>query len=518
MIDRDAPSRRGEPADEDAPPRAPADRGRGLWDALAGLRTPWALTALVAILVGALILRAWDLGQVDERAGEVLTEERARGSWGDAIRSMAEPRNQGPLYYLMLRALPGGDVTALRIPSVVLGVLAVGLLVVFVAAVFRDRGLALWSGLLLAVSPLHVLLSRLARPYGLLVVLSLLVTATFLALLSGRRGAWWWGAFVALSALAYLTHFTALVLVVAQALVLLVRRTRRPFWLRWTGAQALALAPLAAWVAYALGQAREPSEGSIPGPTLATVPRAVWNILVGAGIDTGAWMAPAIVLGTVGLAAGVVWGIRRRDAGAVTLVALAAAASIPTFIAVLTITTKYSDRYLAVALPAFLILMAAGWTRTGLARVGVVALAVIVASSAIVSARSTFDDREPGEDWSGAARVVGAGAGAGDLVVFQRSTTRRAFEDASPTGGDPPFEVIELDSAEETIAAERRADEAWVVYRNPIEDFHTGAYRDFTPLEPGLSEMSDWLIERRARIIDEQVLEGMRIFRLAPPG
>ncbi len=517
MIDRDAPGRTSGPAVEGAA-AVPGRRGPGRWDALAALRAPWALVALGAILVGALVLRAWDLGQVDERAGEVLTEERARGPWGDAIRSMAEPRNQGPLYYLMLRVLPGDDVTALRIPSVVLGVLAVGLLVAFVAVVFRDRGLALWSGLLLAVSPLHVLLSRLARPYGLLVVLSLLVTAAFLALVSGRRGTWWWGGFVALSALAYLTHFTALVLPVAQALVLLVRRPGRPLWWRWSAAQALALAPLAAWVAYALGQTREPSEGSIPGPTLATVPRAVWNLLVGAGIDTGAWMTPAIVLATVGLAGGVVWGIRRRDVGAVTMLALVAAASIPTFVAVLTITTKYSDRYLAVALPAFMILVAAGWTRTGFARVGVVALAVIVASAAVVSARSTFDDREPGEDWSGAARVVGAEAGAGDLVVFQRSTTRRAFEDASPSGADPPFEVVELDATADTTADERRAEDVWVVYRNPIEDFHTGAYRDFTPLEPGLSEMSDWLIARRERIVDERVLEGMRIFRLRPEG
>jgi 4-amino-4-deoxy-L-arabinose transferase-like glycosyltransferase len=446
----------------------------------------------------------------------VLTAERARLPWDEAVRSMAEPRNQGPAYYLLLRIAPGEDVVDLRIPSVVLGIVAVAFLMWLVATLFRDRGLALWSGALLAVSPLHVLLSRLARPYALLVVLSLAAIAVFVALLEGRGGRARWTTLTVVSAVAYMTHFTALVLGVGQAIAMLARRSPAALWRRWALSQALALLPLVLWVVYALGQDREPSEGSIPGPTLATIPRAVWNLLVGAGIDTGAWTLPGALVATAGLVLGAVWVARSGGDPGWTLLGIALAASVPTFVAVLTVTTKYSDRYLAVALPAFLVLTALGWRRLVPARIGVIALCVVLVTAAVVSARSTFDGREPGEDWSGAAALLVREAGPGDLVVFQRSTTRRAFEDALPEGANPGFTVLELDSVTDTAAAEDRADDVWVVYRNPIEDFHTGAYRDFEPLEPGLSEMSDWLVARRERIVEERVLEGMHVLRLSP--
>lgn len=485
--------------------------------ALAALAAPWALLALGAILLVAIALRAWDLGLVDERAGEELTEERARAPWDDAIRSMAEPRNQGPLYFLMLRALPGSSIADLRAPSVVLGVLAVAMLVALVMLLFRDRALALWSGALLAVSPLHVLLSRLARPYGLLVVLSMAVMWLFVGVVRGRGRAWWVG-LTCVSALAYLTHFTALVLPVAEGIVLLAMRTRdRGVIARWIGSQAIAVLPLLAWVGYAVTTPRDPSEGSIPGPTLATIPRAVWNVLVGAGIDTGWWMAPAIALACIGLLAGGIWSASREDVARATMLAVALAASVPTFVAVLTVTTKYSDRYLAVALPAFLILVAAGWLRTRLRAAGAIALAVIVVSSGIVAVGTTFGGREPGEDWSGAADVLVAEAGPDDLVIFQRWTTRAALEDALPDRATPDWTSIELDEQPTTGQAERDAKRIWVVYRDPIENFHTGAYDDFEPLEPGLSEMSDWLVARRGRIVEERMLEGMRILELEPP-
>jgi hypothetical protein len=480
------------------------------------LATPWALVACAAIMAVATALRVWDLGLVDERAGEVLTAERARLPWDEAVRSMAEPRNQGPAYYLLLRIAPGQDVVDLRIPSVVLGLVAVAFLIGLVATLFQDRALALWSGALLAVSPLHVLLSRLARPYALLVVLALVVIALFVGLLEGRGGRARWVGLTVVSAVAYMTHFTALVLGVGQAIAMLARRAPAPFWRRWALSQGVALVPLALWVWYAVGQDREPSEGSIPGPTLATIPRAVWNLLVGAGIDTGAWTLPAALVASAGLALGAVRVVRFGGDPGWTLLGIALAASVPTFIAVLTVTTKYSDRYLAVALPGLLVLTALGWTRLAPARIGAVALCLVLVTAAVVSARSTFDGREPGEDWSGAAELLAREAGPGDLVVFQRSTTRRAFGDALPEGADPGWTVLELDSAGDTTAAEGRAEDVWVVYRNPIEDFHTGAYRDFEPLEPGLSEMSDWLIARRERIREERVLEGMHVLRLSP--
>ena len=71
-----------------------------------------------------------------------------------------------------------------------------------------------------------------------------------------------------------------------------------------------------------------------------------------------------------------------------------------------------------------------------------------------------------------------------------------------------------MDEVPGTEEAERNADRIFVVYRNPIEDFHTGGYRGFDPFTPGLAQMSDWLIERRERIEGEDEFVGVRVFKM----
>ncbi len=494
--------------------RAPDER-RSMRESLAALASPWSLVVIaVSIAVGAL-LRGWNLDGLDQRAGEVLTEERARAPLGTAIESIAMPRNQAPLYFLMLRVVPGG-VLEFRLANVVLGVIAIALVFVAIAIVLRSPTIALWSGALFAVSPMAVLLSRIARPYPLLLVLGLAAVIAFFVLLRGHRTRVLWVAFTVLSALAFLTHYSALALILAQAVAIAFRRPLdRAFARAWAISQAVAAVPVVAWAVYTLTAPRESGVGTdVPGPELLTLPRTIGNLALGTAIEWTWWVVPGTVAAAVGLAAGAVWAARRRSSSSEFLLTILLATFLPLITVALLVTPKYSDRYIAIALPALLAILAAGWIRTRLAPVATAGLALVLVTATAVIGVAVLDEDEPRTEWSGAAGVVVEEAGPNDLVVFQRWTTREAFLDAVPEGSELAAPTVVLDEVSGTEDAERAADRVFVVYRNPIEDFHTGGYRAFDPFTPGLAQMSDWLIERRERIEGEDEFVGIRVFQI----
>jgi 4-amino-4-deoxy-L-arabinose transferase-like glycosyltransferase len=135
-----------------------------------------------------------------------------------------------PLHYLVVWMLGGGaaDEWWLRLPSCVAGVATV----VALASLGRTllgpaTGLA--AGLALGLSPFHVELSQLARPYALFLLLTVLsLTALLRAVERHRARDWLW--FSALVSLNLYTHYLAaqvLALEAAMAVVLLARARGR---------------------------------------------------------------------------------------------------------------------------------------------------------------------------------------------------------------------------------------------------------------------------------------------------
>lgn len=136
-----------------------------------------------------------------------------------------------PLYSLGLFAwteLAGGSLFSLRIPSVVLGVLAV--LLLFRVASARDGS---WVGCaaaaLLTFHGHHVFWSQLARMYALLGVTSLLSTGSLLALQRDNRPLHRW-TYVLSTALLFGTHLYAWPLVFAQMVWCLIESLRGRHW------------------------------------------------------------------------------------------------------------------------------------------------------------------------------------------------------------------------------------------------------------------------------------------------
>jgi hypothetical protein len=121
---------------------------------------------LAGVITVALVLRFWRLGDWNFQATEIFT---LRDSLHPSLRN---PRPLGYLlnYYVVGPFLPL-DEFGLRLLSAIFGVLAIPGFYLVARRVIGTRA-ALWGALLLAVSPLHILYSQLARYWSLVFLLS----------------------------------------------------------------------------------------------------------------------------------------------------------------------------------------------------------------------------------------------------------------------------------------------------------------------------------------------------------
>jgi mannosyltransferase len=148
------------------------------------------------------------------------------------LRSVVHTENTPPLWYVLAwadsRVLGTGEV-ALRLPSALAGIATVPV----AWAIGRELGgpsarrAAIVCAALVAVNPLFVWYSQEARAYGLFVLMAALAMLSFLRVLRepSRRRMW---AFALTGALALLTHYFAVFLLIPMVLWLVWdRRTRR---------------------------------------------------------------------------------------------------------------------------------------------------------------------------------------------------------------------------------------------------------------------------------------------------
>lgn len=167
-----------------------------------------------------------------------------------------------PLYYALLGGwsqLLGLAPVALRLFSVVAGVVAIPLIYVAGRALAGRRAGLLAAGLL-AINPLHIFYSQEVRMYGLVVVwsiLAVLAAARWLGIgeTGHRRSRGWLAVYVAAVTLALYTQYYAGLLAAGLALAGLLALWRRGAGRRavliWLGAQIVALLLYLPWLLYA---------------------------------------------------------------------------------------------------------------------------------------------------------------------------------------------------------------------------------------------------------------------------
>ncbi len=435
--------------------------------------------AVGGITLLAALLRAWGLGRQSLWFDEAFTVWVARQPWGDVLNILVNDGVHPPLFYslekLTLALGQSGEIMA-RLPAMVFGVLSVPLLALLARSWSGER-VALWAALLYALAPFHVWYSQEARMYSLLALLTLLSI--------GAYWAWWrrprlltHGAFILTHSLAYLTHYFALWVSVIELLHLTLHRRRG--WSRlktWGFWQLLASLPLMYWL-YLLQQRPERffGIGWIPRPSFGDIPLTLLNLTV------GYWQAPPLLAGGLTLlfilAMLLALRARRRDQEALTLIAFWG--FIPLLLTlVISLVLPFHvfmDRYLIMAQPPLLLLMAKGLAYRPSPRKRSLAawplllaipflLVMTVTDNAILNGQQMFK-----ENWRDVAAYLNRESAADEVVLLRHATMAIPFQ-IYPLAA--PVRIWEWNreryAFDELVAGYRGV---WVVYWNAVGHSH----------------------------------------------
>jgi Dolichyl-phosphate-mannose-protein mannosyltransferase len=189
------------------------------------------MTVLIILMIVGGALRVHRLGYQSLWNDEIVSWISAQGTPWHIITQRDENSNIPPLYYLVAGAslpLRGriGVEAALRAPSVLVGVLSIPLLFLVVRT-WLDERVALLSAAAMTVSPFHVWYSQEARPYALLLFLSLVALSCLQQALA-QPGRWEWKAATALATAATFYCHTVGVAFMAFVVVYVALATRDP--------------------------------------------------------------------------------------------------------------------------------------------------------------------------------------------------------------------------------------------------------------------------------------------------
>jgi mannosyltransferase len=389
--------------------------------------------AAAAILLLAAALRLPGLDDQSLWSDEIYSVESARWPWPVLLTARD---GQPPLYGLILKALgrlPSPDLHG-RIVSAVAGVAGVGAMLGLGRAI-AGRRVALLAAGLLAISPLHVWYSREGRTYALVTLWSIVGSWCLVcAIRDGTRRAW--SGWAATSAAGLATHYLYGPVLLAQAVFLVLPHaggttSRRRLLVAAGAIVALALVALAFLGGEAAGVVARRR-----GFEWLAIPYTAFTFVGGFGLGppvealqrdrslaaVAAYWRPVTAVAATGAA--LAWASLRALPSLGTWACYLGLWLFVPAAAVLggawVTDGSYSVRYLLPALPAFVLLAAAGLAR--LRRPwGAVALGMVGIMSALSIARDRHDPRYMRDDLRGAAHWLRAHVDTGAPIAVSAS-------------------------------------------------------------------------------------------------
>jgi mannosyltransferase len=399
------------------------------------------LAALLGILGLAAVLRVVQIGTDSVWVDEAFSARVANLGVVDLVRTATSEDTNPPLYYVLLHAwisVFGDSEAALRSLSAVVGVL-----LVFVVFKLGERLSSPRAGLLAAlfaaVSEFLVRYSQEARVYSLLALLAA-CSYYFLLDVLDRMSPWRVAGYVLFTTAMLYAHTYGLFVLAAQMAFVLVALLWRPDWIRGPDPRRLGLvlgAPLVLaipWLVVFAGhvgdEIHDDSDAKLSWlakPSLRDLPGTLSGY-------AGSRAVLLVVLAALALAAYL--GARRSGARSLLarlvgdrrvalLVLWAAIPTVVPFLLSLVVTPIYQFKYTipsAVACYLLLALALEGVTpRVGLAAAGLVAAAFLV-----MTVRYYGDFKT--EEWRQATAYVAARTDPGDVVVFDSSVGKDAFD------------------------------------------------------------------------------------------
>ncbi len=314
------------------------------------LRSERALVLL--ILLAALAIRSFDLAGQSLWYDEGYTVMFAQRGWGEMIAGAAQRELNTPLHYLLLHAwmaFAGASEFAVRVLSVFAGVVTVALVVRLARAAGRP---ALLPALLVALSPVCVLMSREVRMYALAACLCAASVLCFvLAAQRGTRARWLAWALISITAFA--SHVLA-AFVIGGALLVMGYRWLRERRIQSDAALAAALTLLAilAFAALVLLNIGQTYGTTYTGrlDLIETLGQSFASQLL-PRLQPAEWVLPAAL---VAFALTIVTGVAARQQATPVAIWRITAFSIVAIALFCVAIGKFSSRYPAIIAPLFL--------------------------------------------------------------------------------------------------------------------------------------------------------------------
>lgn len=381
---------------------------------------------LGVILLLAFGLRVYQLGQQSLRGDEAVTYVFTSNTWPEMLNIIRLNDPHPPLYYMLTKAwlpLAGQSEFALRFPAVIGSMLLIALLYAFTARLTTSR-IAIFTLLLTALNPYQVFYAQDARSYTLTTLLGLVSSVALWQAWHTQRG-WQWAGYGLFVLLGMYTHYYFAFLVVFQGLFLL--------WLCWQNGRwppyQYVLAGLINLVIFLpwLWISREfvfSYSGTVESVTFL---EALWRPLqafVSGQLLSEPW------LGVITIAVGIAillsfWSLRLQPANTRWLIGLYLGVPILSIFLVSLSRPIFTERYLIIASPAFLMLMGLAGAQSFAARrrwvqvvAGVWLIAIIGVSGAALNNHYHNPAFAKSPAWQEALNYVHRHAKTGDALIY----------------------------------------------------------------------------------------------------
>ena len=376
-------------------------------------------------------------------------------------------QSQSPLYFALLQGwvkLAGTSEFALRSFSALIGLAALGLTYSIGFRLFNQR-VALIAAVLLATSPYMIWYAQEVRYITFMLTTSLLMTYFFHRAVSDLNH-WWWLAYGVSTAMALFTFITAVFIVLVHAIYVICLTPRRASVRKWLLCQLIVFLLFGSWFvaryAHRLGpvlsetpalvaddQGR--SHEKLPsGDLLGSIPYTFFAFTVGftfgpsvpelhqsrsfSTLSKYIWMLVPVGLFFTAL---FVFGARRllksKD-GRFMLLWLGVPIVGVFFISALTTFHVYNTRYVAIALPAYMLVLATAIEAARGVGIQAILTIAILSVNGISLVNYYFNPRYSREDARSAAQFLQSSSAAGDVIVAVGSTTalRHYYNGALP--------------------------------------------------------------------------------------
>lgn len=385
------------------------------------------------LILGFLILFAVVVS-VFALSGESLRLDESQSLWqsSHSVERIIDIVGQDvhvPLYHLVLRywqATWQGGVESARFLSLIFFVFSIPLMYMVGIRAFGNRGVALFSAILLAISPFLNWYANEIRMYSMLIFLTLLSHYFFISIYERKTVGSWVGYTMTAVVGVYTHYFFGLIIASQMLFFLFTKSTFPPRAGRNFMVSLLVLAlALLPWFLYleSLGRLAGTSQPMLPVPTSVDAWNAFSQFMVGFQLD----FMNSLFVSLWPLSVLVAFLLLRRHATIPKEVAyFLLALIVPTvllFTASVLFKPVYVARYLIITVPALYLLIA--WVLSTYPRwiASIVQGGLVLAMLAALITQTQNTDMPMREDYRGAALYLNAQARESDIIVLSAPFT-----------------------------------------------------------------------------------------------